>query len=141
MRTNIFDTTKTKNPCQRCGWRKSIVNGTRNAYKNVASRTSVFHFSVTIQFITLRQETYGDVYVENKEFIPTLWLYWVYLKSIVVMNQKSLEKCELWVLLLDLELEIWMSVFLNFRFWEIYGDLYYRNKNEMCWIYHFSEYF
>ena len=99
------------------------------------------HFRVTIQFITLRQETYGDVYVENKEFIPTLWLYWVYLKSIVVMNQKSLEKCELWVLLLDLELEIWMSVFLNFRFWEIYGDLYYRNKNEMCWIYHFSEYF
>ena len=30
------------------------------------------HFRVTIKFITLRQETYGDVYVENKEFIPTL---------------------------------------------------------------------
>ena len=38
-----------------------------------------------------------------------VWLYWVYLKCIVVMSYKSLEKCELWVLLLDLELEIWIE--------------------------------
>ena len=30
------------------------------------------HFSVTIQFITLRQETYGDVHVENKVFMLNL---------------------------------------------------------------------
>ena len=71
-------------------------------------------FRVTIQFITFRQETYGDVFVENKEYILNLWPYWVYLKSIVVINQKSLEKCELQVLLLDLEQEIWIERLFKF---------------------------
>ena len=65
---------------------------------------------------------------------------YLYLKSVAVWIKKVWENanCEGCFWTFDSKIEL--SIFINFNLSDIYGVLYYRNKNEISSVYHFTEY-